>query len=128
MRGIGSSVLRTFPPSPGVLTVRERNKIMPTLKRRPYKKPQTSERNRIYNTNRWKEYSKLFLKRNRLCVMCIADGKTQVSQVTDHILAIKDGGSEWDPANHQGLCFTHHSIKTAQEKANRRTGSGGLKQ
>lgn len=35
----------------------------------------------------------------------------------DHILAVAEGGAEYDPANGQGACHHCHSIKTAEETA-----------
>ena len=49
----------------------------------------------------------------------------------DHILPIEDGGAIYEEANLQGLCKSHHSRKTARDKANRQrlpvqlTGEGG---
>ena len=37
----------------------------------------------------------------------------------DHIVERRDGGSLHDPANGQALCGKHHSLKTAQARAER---------
>jgi 5-methylcytosine-specific restriction endonuclease McrA len=42
--------------------------------------------------------------------------------VTDHILAIRDGGAVFDPANHQSLCNSCNAAKSA-----RRGGGGASK-
>lgn len=42
-------------------------------------------------------------------------GITQISQATDHIIPISQGGSMWEETNHQALCFMHHNQKTAKE-------------
>ena len=36
----------------------------------------------------------------------------------DHIVPLEDGGAMFDEANLQGLCKSHHSSKTARDKAN----------
>ncbi|HEY2178040.1 MAG TPA: HNH endonuclease signature motif containing protein [Caulobacteraceae bacterium] len=38
----------------------------------------------------------------------------------DHVIEVKDGGAEFDPANGQCLCGSHHSAKTAAARARRR--------
>jgi len=40
----------------------------------------------------------------------------------DHKVEIRDGGSRFDLDNGQCLCGGHHTAKTAQERAKRRTG------
>jgi 5-methylcytosine-specific restriction enzyme A len=37
----------------------------------------------------------------------------------DHIKELKDGGAEFDPANGQCLCSSHHTRKTARERDKR---------
>lgn len=37
----------------------------------------------------------------------------------DHIKEIQDGGAKFDPANGRCLCGSHHTFKTAQERAKR---------
>ena len=90
---------------------------MPTLKKRSGKatgrrhKPDKS----FYNYE-WAKYSRARLKKHRLCVMCLKEGISTVARVTDHIIPMSQGGSEWDEDNHQSLCFSHHNSKTATEK------------
>ena len=38
----------------------------------------------------------------------------------DHIIERADGGAQLDPANGQALCGSHHTAKTATERARRR--------
>lgn len=81
-------------------------------------KPRTKQsRNRLYNTARWKNYSKTFLTMNPLCVMCDKEGKVVEAKVVDHIVPITQGGSVWGTFNHQPLCHKHHKSKTGQEGA-----------
>lgn len=70
-----------------------------------------------HQTHRWHEYSRQYLKQpeNRLCKMCKEQGHTTLSQCTDHIIPITQGGSMWDSTNHQPLCHKHHNQKTANE-------------
>ncbi|HEX4302847.1 MAG TPA: HNH endonuclease signature motif containing protein [Rhizomicrobium sp.] len=37
----------------------------------------------------------------------------------DHMKERRDGGAPFDPANGQCLCGSHHSLKTARERARR---------
>jgi 5-methylcytosine-specific restriction protein A len=90
---------------------------MPSLQRRiEERKPDRNQFRAIYQSHRWHEYSRKYLKANRLCVQCLAEGKTTISQCTDHILPMSQGGAIWDPANHQALCLQHHSKKTKEER------------
>lgn len=43
----------------------------------------------------------------------------------DHIRERRDGGAALDPANGQALCGSHHTEKTAIQRAKRLMGSGG---
>lgn len=40
----------------------------------------------------------------------------------DHIIELSDGGSQFDIANGQCLCGSHHTIKTMQARAQRARG------
>ena len=73
----------------------------------------------FYNSKRWRDTSKSFLKNNPLCVVC-----SYPAQITDHIKEIKDGGSKYDWENLQPLCKSCHNSKTAEEKRKR---GGGVK-
>lgn len=73
----------------------------------------SSERGYTY---RWQKASKNFLKRNPLCVQCLAEDEVKPSEVTDHIVPHKgDYKLFWDRNNWQALCKQHHDIKTAKE-------------
>src|SRR5690349_5841984 len=37
----------------------------------------------------------------------------------DHVREVKDGGAKYDPANGKCRCGSHHTIKTARERARR---------
>ena len=54
---------------------------------------------------RWRKARAAFLRKNPLCVMCRAEGKTREAQVVDHIIPHKgDRKLFWDRSNWQGLC------------------------
>ena len=73
-------------------------------------------------TARWEEYSRYRLAAHPLCVRCLAKGKTQAGQVTDHIEPHRgDERLFWSPDNHQTLCKACHDRKTATED-----GGGGF--
>jgi len=67
--------------------------------------------------SRWNVYSRSYRKRNPLCVECLKKGDTVPSKHTDHIIPVSgpDDPLFWDPNNHQALCHSCHSRKTAKE-------------
>ena len=70
----------------------------------------------LYSGNyKWRKYSKSYLLKNPRCVKC-----GRPSTEVDHIIPIIDGGSFWDASNHQALCHSCHSIKTAEDVRKRR--------
>jgi 5-methylcytosine-specific restriction endonuclease McrA len=93
---------------------------MPTLQRRKDSPPPRRHKpnKAFYQSSRWHKYSISYRKKHPLCVLCLAEGKTTRSQEVDHIIPIQEGGEEWNPDNHQALCKTHHSQKTAKENKN----------
>lgn len=48
--------------------------------------------------------------------MVTALGLPGVVMVTDHIKAVKQGGSFWNPANHQTLCRSCNSVKAIRDE------------
>jgi 5-methylcytosine-specific restriction protein A len=91
---------------------------MPTLKRRTENSThrQGKSNRAFYQSHRWHEYSRQYRKKHRLCVKCLEQGKTVLSECVDHILRIEEGGDMWNPDNHQALCTSCHSIKTKEER------------
>jgi 5-methylcytosine-specific restriction protein A len=85
-------------------------------KAQKYDKDRGSASERGYNS-RWAAYSRLYRKKNPLCVECLKEDRITGSQHVDHIIAVKgkDDPLFWDPKNHQALCQPHHSSKTAKE-------------
>ena len=69
---------------------------------------------------RWARYSKQYRKDNPLCVRCLEDGilnSIEHGGHVDHIQPVTgpDDPLFWEPTNHQGLCRSCHSAKTASE-------------
>lgn len=54
------------------------------------------------------------LKRDPLCVMCLAKGRVTESVEIDHIVPVMHGGMEED-SNRQGLCKDCHREKTNRD-------------
>jgi 5-methylcytosine-specific restriction protein A len=78
--------------------------------RTPERRPTAHERG--YGA-RWQRYTKVFLNNHPTCS---AAGCSDPATDVDHIRPIS-GPSDpgfWDPTNHQGLCHSHHSQKTAK--------------
>lgn len=92
---------------------------MPTLNRRKdnnQPKKQGKNNRAFYQSHRWHEYSRQYRKKHPLCAECLREGKTTRAACVDHIISIENGGDKWNPANHQGLCNSHHGIKTKKER------------
>jgi 5-methylcytosine-specific restriction endonuclease McrA len=60
----------------------------------------------------------LVLSANPLCVHCQQEGKVALAEEVDHILPLHKGGTD-DFGNLQGLCQSHHQIKTARDEGKR---------
>jgi 5-methylcytosine-specific restriction endonuclease McrA len=85
-------------------------------------------RGNVYG-GRWPAYSRAWIRKHPRCgerqdghlyaehSACVQQGIVTalglpgVVMVTDHIRAVKQGGSFWDSANHQTLCRTCNSVK-----------------
>ncbi|MCA9011525.1 MAG: HNH endonuclease [Planctomycetaceae bacterium] len=87
---------------------------MPRVFKKRERRPNSSARG--YGA-KWQRYSQRFLQLNPFCVACEAAGKVAASEATDHIkpVAGQDDPGFWVPANHQALCWSCHSRKTAKE-------------
>lgn len=74
-----------------------------------------------YNSPEHREWRLQVMKRARW--RCQAPGCTKRSPehrlFADHIVELKDGGPPFDPTNGMALCGEHHSLKTAQSRAER---------
>ncbi|HSX11537.1 MAG TPA: HNH endonuclease signature motif containing protein [Chlamydiales bacterium] len=54
-----------------------------------------------------------------LCRKCKERGVITAGTLVDHIVAIRDGGAEWDEDNLQTLCDRCHQVKRQVEKNGR---------
>lgn len=71
---------------------------------------------RGYNS-RWRRYREWYLKQHPLCVQCQKEGRLIPATDVDHIIPVSgpDDPLFWDEKNHQALCHSCHSRKTAKE-------------
>lgn len=65
---------------------------------------------------RWIRFSKLYRRKNPLCVLCEAQGFTVACTEVDHIIPRARGGAVWSEKNLQSLCKKCHSLKTRWER------------
>jgi 5-methylcytosine-specific restriction protein A len=65
---------------------------------------------------RWRQYALAYLREHPLCVACQRQGRATAATDVDHIRPAKGQRDPrfWDVANHQALCHSCHSRKTAQ--------------
>lgn len=65
---------------------------------------------------RWKRYRLVYLAEHPWCKICLDMGIHEPATDVDHVVPHKgDPTRFWDPENHQGLCASCHSRKTASE-------------
>ncbi|MGL5471489.1 MAG: HNH endonuclease signature motif containing protein [Shewanella sp.] len=77
--------------------------------------PEKKEK-RLYDSQRWRKLSRLYLQKNPLCVMCKAQGVINPAVLVDHITPHRNNLSLfWNEANYQSLCNVCHSTKTIAE-------------
>jgi len=62
---------------------------------------------------RWRRYRIRYLMEHPLCINF--EECHNVATVVDHIVLVSQGGSFWDPDNHQPMCKQCHDRKTAKE-------------
>lgn len=77
---------------------------------------------------RWQRYREYFLRNvEPLCRRCRAEGRSEQATDVDHITPVTgpDDPLFWETSNHQGLCHSHHSRKTATEDRSRGRGQRG---
>jgi len=76
----------------------------------------------LHNTTRWRKLRKRVLAASPLCVICLADGRTEEATQCDHITPLHKGGAAFDRNNIQTLCAKCHEVKSAYEARMRERG------
>jgi 5-methylcytosine-specific restriction protein A len=67
---------------------------------------------------RLQDIRKKHFERNPLCVECTRQGRITLATELDHIVALDNGGPDFDKdngTNRQGLCSSCHEIKTRKD-------------
>lgn len=62
----------------------------------------------------WQKLREAYLRDNTHCVVCLAEGKLTAARVVDHIVPLRQGGSN-DVSNLQALCDQCHNKKRQRE-------------
>lgn len=103
-------------PGCGALSKDGRCDKHPRTRDRDYDRRRGSAAARGYGY-RWQQYSENYRRAHPLCCRCKARGVTTPTECVDHIEPVTgpDDPRFWDPDNHQSLCLTCHSEKTATE-------------
>jgi 5-methylcytosine-specific restriction protein A len=70
----------------------------------------------FHDTAAWQKARSLQLKREPLCLLCMARGKLIPATEVDHIVRITDGGAPTLPVNLQSLCRPCHEGKSYAEQ------------
>lgn len=77
-----------------------------------------SDRDRFYDTQRWRRFRRWFLARHPLCEMdCKTQGRATAATDVDHITPLAQGGAPLDEANCRAGCHSCHSRRTAKEQS-----------
>lgn len=77
---------------------------------------------KFYHSKEWKKTSQLYKLNHPCCEECLKEGVIRKTDVTDHIIELRDDWSKrLDENNFQSLCHYHHNLKTRREKAKRAT-------
>lgn len=89
----------------------------PTVRTAIRKEQRLNSYRRGYGTRRWKEYRKRYQISNPWCAECLKSGKEVPMRDIDHIIPVSGPFDPlfWDQTNHQPLCHSCHSRKTASE-------------
>ena len=84
------------------------------VERKPFERENSNSK--FYNSRTWRNFRKVFLENNPLCVACKENGFIVVANVVDHILPINKGGDSLSESNLQSLCSRCHNRKSAKDK------------
>ena len=83
--------------------------------RKPFRNLNSEKNKKVYNSRKWRAFSKSYKERHPLCVKCEAKGIIVSSEVTDHIERVNSGGDIYDESNLQALCKSCHNSKSGRE-------------
>lgn len=64
------------------------------------------------NDRRWQKVRNAYMAEHSICEIA---GCRRVATDCDHIVALAEGGSRYDPGNLMALCGPHHTEKTARD-------------
>ncbi len=81
--------------------------------------PIRADNDQFYSRKRWRDARADQLRREPLCCVCRQDGRIVAGNIVDHITPRSQGGSDYDAANLQTLCESHHNAKTRREQNSR---------
>lgn len=84
--------------------------------------------NEIHKSSRWRKTSQLYREANPICEQCLRDaeegdqsrgkraGMINLATSVDHIKSLAEGGEPYNWNNLMSLCSYHHSLKSQQER------------
>lgn len=83
---------------------------------RPARDARPNSHRRGYD-RRWQAYRAAYLAANPWCLHCLLAGDSTPATDVDHVRPVAGQGDPgfWDRGNHQPLCHSCHSRKTARE-------------
>lgn len=64
-----------------------------------------------YKDRQWVLLSRQVRTEEPFCKECLKKGITKLTEVADHIISVKNGGSFYDRSNLQGLCRNCNNAK-----------------
>ncbi len=88
---------------------------------RPKPKPSEikQERDRFYDSVKWKNYRYRYLMLHPMCELCMSNQTATEARHLDHIIPRSAGGPDYPEYNGvRGLCHSCHSVVTAQYTRN----------
>jgi 5-methylcytosine-specific restriction protein A len=84
--------------------------------RRPKTRDLSAAWNSWYSERRWRAVRVAFLRKNRLCIDCQADGHIEPATIVDHEPPHHGNRQAfWESSRFRALCKRHHDRKTATQ-------------
>jgi len=117
-----------YPRCPEVIPAGQRfcdNHRKQEYKRQARERKDTEEQS-FYHSPRWRKLRAWKLRRDPLCEVCEAEGRTKEAKMVHHIKDIKDGGELMAVDNLASLCGLACHNKLHQRGAVKEGGQGGL--